>query len=349
MKAKLAVLGGGLLSAVLLLALLPLLLVTSGPAPGSCGGEAVASLAAIQATIRQLESGGDYTARAPRSSASGAYQFLDDSWGGYGGFARAYLAPPAVQDAKAAENITSVLAANNNDPAAVPVAWYIGHVPPVDSREWDVVPGAEAGNRLTPRQYQQEWMEVYRTKLAGPQAATAAGETDSYEEPPTSTILPAPSGCTGGPMATSGEYALPLERTWYDQHPQWFTKPHHDYAAADIPVPTGTPIYSVTSGAVVSLTTGGKCGIGVVINGDDGAQYTYCHGLGGSHAVATGEPVRTGQFLMSSASTGHSTGPHLHFGIRIDGQERCPQPFLVAIVEERPLDPRDLPTAGCTY
>ncbi len=150
-------------------------------------------------------------------------------------------------------------------------------------------------------------------------------------------------------MATSGEYTLPLERRWYDEHPEWFTKPHHDYPAADIPVPTGTPIYSVTSGAVVSITTGGKCGVGVVVNGDDGAQYTYCHGLGGSHAVATGDAVATGQLLMSSASTGNSTGPHLHFGIRIDGQDRCPQDLFVSIVEDQPLDPHGLPSSGCSF
>lgn len=348
MKAKMTVLGGSLFTGVLLMALLPVLLLASGPAPGLCGPNVDASLAAIQATIRHLESGDDYTARAPGSSASGAYQFLDSSWGGYGGYARAYLAPPAVQDAKAAENITAILAANNNDPAAVPVAWYIGHVPAAGSPEWDVVPSPGAGNRLTPREYQQKWMEVYRTKVEHPEAASTETTTPTGDGS-TSSPTTAPLGpCSGGPLATSGEYTLPLERRWYDEHPEWFTKPHHDYPAADIPVPTGTPIYSVTSGAVVSITSGGKCGVGVVVNGNDGAQYTYCHGLGGSHAVATGDDVATGQFLLSSASTGNSTGPHLHFGIRIDGQDRCPQPLFVSIVEGHPLDPHGLPTSGCT-
>ena len=50
-----------------------------------------------------MESGGDYTVSVTTSTASGAYGFLDSSWGGYGGYARAKDAPPAVQDAKAAE------------------------------------------------------------------------------------------------------------------------------------------------------------------------------------------------------------------------------------------------------
>ncbi len=183
----------------------------------------------------------------------------------------------------------------------------------------------------------------YWTALEGVYQAMAGGEA------PAAVIGTTPGVCVAGPLATSGDYALPVERAWYDQYPEWFTKPHHDYPAADIPVPTGTPIYSASSGTVASLTTSGACGIGVVINGDGGAQYTYCHGLPGSHAVDAGDPVESGQPLMLSASTGNSTGPHLHFSIRIDGQERCPQPFLVTIVEGQPLDPHGLPGSGCTY
>lgn len=53
--------------------------------------------------IAKCESGGSYTAQNRSSTASGRYQFLDSSWGGYGGYARAKDAPPAVQDAKARE------------------------------------------------------------------------------------------------------------------------------------------------------------------------------------------------------------------------------------------------------
>lgn len=342
MKTKLPLLVAGSFAGVLLMSMLPVLFLAAGSPGGTCTSPGEVSIAAIAATIRHLESGDDYAARAPGSSASGAYQFLDSSWGGYGGYARAYLAPPAVQDAKATEHITGILAANNNDPAAVPVTWYIGHVPPPGSSEWDTVPSPGAGNRLTPREYQKKWMEVYRQKLAGTTETTAAPDG-------TDTNVTTSPACLPGDLAISGSYALPVERHWYDEHPEWFTKPHHDYPAADIPVPTGTPIFAASAGVVVSTTTSGDCGIGVVINGDDGAQYTYCHGLPGSHAISNGDTVTTGQPLMLSASTGNSSGPHLHFAIRAGGQARCPQPYFIEIHEGRVPVVNDLPKAGCTY
>jgi murein DD-endopeptidase MepM/ murein hydrolase activator NlpD len=238
--------------------------------------------------------------------------------------------------------VTSILAANNNDPATVPVSWYIGHVPAVGSSEWDTVPAPGAGNRLTPREYQSKWMAVYRDKLAG---STTAESSETTGTSPTTTSAVCPVGL----LAVSGDYALPLERRWYDEHPDWFTKPHHDYPAADIPVPTDTPVFAATAGVVVSTPTQGDCGIGVVINGNDGAQYTYCHGLPDSQTVGTGDHVETGQPLMHSASTGNSTGPHLHFAIQADGRARCPQSFLVSIANRAPVPPSSLPLSGCSY
>ena len=96
-----------------------------------------AELGAILATIRAMESGGNYTVSITTSTASGAYAFLDTSWGGYGGYARAKDAPPEVQDAKAAEHAVAILARNGGDVSTIPVSWYIGHVPV--GAEWDTI------------------------------------------------------------------------------------------------------------------------------------------------------------------------------------------------------------------
>lgn len=65
----------------------------SAPVYSSSGG-----IPAILIAIRGCESGHDYTAQNPTSTASGAYQFLKSTWAGYGGYSEAYLAPPSVQD-----------------------------------------------------------------------------------------------------------------------------------------------------------------------------------------------------------------------------------------------------------
>lgn len=122
---------------------------------GSCGD---VSMPAIRAVIREQESGGDYAAQAAGSSASGAYQFIDETWNHFGGFARAVHAPPAIQDAKATEHILDAMG-GTGDVSRIPVVWYIGHIP--NEGEWDVVPAPWAGNTITPRQYRDRWMARY--------------------------------------------------------------------------------------------------------------------------------------------------------------------------------------------
>ena len=65
------------------------------------------------ACVRRHESGGNYRAENPISTASGAYQFLDSTWrtmsarAGHGGWGHAASAPPAVQDAVAQYTVDS--------------------------------------------------------------------------------------------------------------------------------------------------------------------------------------------------------------------------------------------------
>jgi len=130
-------------------------------------------MANILATIRYLESRGDYTAPPNKGRASGAYQFITSTWNDYAGYPEAYLAPPEIQDERAAADVTKFLAQWNNDVSMVPVMWYY----PRASRDvelMDIVPVPSAGNILTVREYQQRWLGVWAF-LSGqpiPQALT---------------------------------------------------------------------------------------------------------------------------------------------------------------------------------
>lgn len=49
-------------------------------------------------------------------------------------------------------------------------------------------------------------------------------------------VSDAATSCPAGDLTISGDYALPLERQWYDKHPGRFTGPHHDCPAVDIAI-----------------------------------------------------------------------------------------------------------------
>jgi hypothetical protein len=117
-------------------------------------------LAYVLATIRHVESGGDYTVGPNRGAASGAYQFIARTWANYAGYPEAYLAPPWVQDERAAADVTAILRTWRNDVSMVPIMWYY----PAAARDpslLDIVPVPQAGNVLTVREYQRRWLDAF--------------------------------------------------------------------------------------------------------------------------------------------------------------------------------------------
>lgn len=90
------------------------------------------------------------------------------------------------------------------------------------------------------------------------------------------------------------------------------------HGAIDYAVSTGTPVYAAATGVVMAtanLTT--SYGTYVVIRHANGMQSYYAHGTRGSICVTPGQTVTKGQQIMLSGSTGNSSGPHLHFEVRV--------------------------------
>ena len=161
-------------------------------------------------------------------------------------------------------------------------------------------------------------------------------------------------GCLTSDTASgevTGEYSLPVEKKFYTANKEWFTKPHHDYPAADIPVTSGNKVFAVGKGKVSSLAAsgfGGGAGTHVFVT-DGNITYGYFHGTPGSLKVAVGDDIKPGQLLMLSDNSGHSTGAHLHFQIEVSGTKVCPQNLLVAIGDgTKPPPIASLPKSGCT-
>lgn len=82
----------------------------------------------------------------------------------------------------------------------------------------------------------------------------------------------------------------------------------------DYAIIVGTPVYATADGYVVRVINDGTCGLGLRIKHGDGTQTIYCHLS--KQMVASGENVGAGCQVGLSGNTGHSTGPHLHYGMR---------------------------------
>lgn len=100
---------------------------------------------------------------------------------------------------------------------------------------------------------------------------------------------------------------------------------HHD--GIDIPAPRGTPIVAVDTGVVIYSDNGirGYGNMIVLAHGDD-IFTVYAHNR--SNKVKKGERVERGQLIAEIGNTGRSTGPHLHFEIRVKNKVRNPAQYL---------------------
>jgi murein DD-endopeptidase MepM/ murein hydrolase activator NlpD len=94
----------------------------------------------------------------------------------------------------------------------------------------------------------------------------------------------------------------------------------------DLAVPTGTPVVASASGTVIVAGWLGGYGNLVVIDHHNGVATAYGHNT--SVTVAYGQSVAQGQLIAYSGNTGHSTGPHLHFEVRVNGTPVDPLGYL---------------------
>lgn len=99
------------------------------------------------------------------------------------------------------------------------------------------------------------------------------------------------------------------------------------HSGLDFAAPAGTPISSAATGEVTFAGVLGNYGNLVIVTTDNIEIY-YAHQLDGSIRVQAGQPVTAGTVIGAVGSTGRSTGNHVHFEVRLDGQSIDPLPFL---------------------
>lgn len=100
-----------------------------------------------------------------------------------------------------------------------------------------------------------------------------------------------------------------------------------NHEAIDWGTPTGTPVYASSGGTVVRAGWIGSYGNAIFIDHPDGRQTRYAHLS--KILVSVGQKVKQGEKIALSGNTGVTTGPHLHFEMRING--RAVDPFKYGV------------------
>lgn len=98
------------------------------------------------------------------------------------------------------------------------------------------------------------------------------------------------------------------------------------HTGLDIATKTGTPIQVVADGTVTCASYQGSYGNLVKVKHSSGVETWYGHTS--KMYVKVGQEVKAGDTIAAVGSTGNSTGPHLHFEIRINGKHVNPQKYL---------------------
>ena len=110
----------------------------------------------------------------------------------------------------------------------------------------------------------------------------------------------------------------------YRIHPTLKTEQFHN--GVDMASPSGSPILAAYDGEVIAASYSSTMGNYIMIDHGDGLITIYMHAS--SLGVKEGQMVVRGEQIGKVGSTGRSTGPHLHFGVRLNGSYVSPWNYL---------------------
>ena len=106
-----------------------------------------------------------------------------------------------------------------------------------------------------------------------------------------------------------------------------FTGERRGHTGMDLAVPTGTSVRAALPGTV-TVSTYNRGGYGYYVMIDHGSGLSTLYGHNSQLLARVGQTVEAGDVIALSGSTGRSTGPHLHFEVRINGERTNPRSYL---------------------
>ncbi len=163
----------------------------------------------------------------------------------------------------------------------------------------------------------------FRQLFANWQALDSAGPNAPTEQP--SIAIPSRMPLDGFKL-TSG-YGM-------RNHP--VLRQRRAHKGVDLAAPTGTPIFATADGIVGKAQWFSSYGLYIRIDHGADLETRYAHMS--KLAVAAGERVKKGDIIGYVGSTGRSTGPHLHYEVRIDGVAVNPIPYMVETQAQQQFD-----------
>ena len=133
-----------------------------------------------------------------------------------------------------------------------------------------------------------------------------------------SSVVPAPTGA-----ASAAGFVWPVHGVLTSGFGWRWGRMHE---GVDLAVGSGTPVVAAAAGTVIVAGWYGGYGNLVVVDHGNGVSTAYGHNT--SVTVSYGQSVAQGQLVAYSGNTGHSTGPHVHFEVRVNGSPVDPLGYL---------------------
>ena len=172
---------------------------------------------------------------------------------------------------------------------------------------------------------------AYNELMASSASITAMLQQRAAERAAAAAAAASQGGGGGGAtwVQGSGQLAAPVVAPITSDfgwriHPIYGTRRLH--AGTDFGVDEGTPVHAADGGVVVEAGWVSGYGYTVIIDHGNGMSTLYAHNS--EVAVSPGQTVSKGQVVSYSGNTGGSTGPHLHFEVRVNGEPTDPMGYL---------------------
>lgn len=134
--------------------------------------------------------------------------------------------------------------------------------------------------------------------------------------------LVGPAAPSAARVVATGKMLWPTTCSHISQYFRW------RHSGVDIACGYGKPIYAADSGQVVKAQGGWNGGYGIITIIDHGNGTQSLYGHQSAIYVSVGQNVSKGQVIGAMGSTGRSTGPHVHFEIRVGGVRKNPLYYI---------------------